>query len=88
MVRSTSYKLALARGIFALLYYFLRMGIILSGTNICIGLHNYFNGQEFDIVPLYSLLTELALPDFIGISITIIQISLAIFAGKIEDLFS
>lgn len=37
---------------------------------------------------MYSLLAEFALPEYIGILITIVQISLAVYAGKIEDLFS
>ncbi len=78
-----------AGGIFALLYYFLRMGIILTGANICIGLHNSYNGMEFDWIPIYQqLFFDYGLPEYAGILITILQISLAIFAGKIEDLFS
>lgn len=78
--------------IFALLFYFFKLGVLLGGANICIGLHNYFNGFSFNIAPIYKnmLLTfcDIALPDLLGVIITLIQIIVAISFGKIGELFS
>jgi hypothetical protein len=82
------YCLLLSGVIYAFIFYFFRLGIIISGTNICIGLHNYFQGLDFDFIPMYSFLAEFALPDTIGFLITLLQIGITIFFGKFEDLFT
>lgn len=67
---------------FAGLTFFLRFGIFTSGLSLCVALHNYFNGLDFDLASLINLIFETTISEIWGIFITIGQFLITFFIGR------